>query len=312
MEIKERTWSDSSFSYRFAFNGKESDDEVNGEGNSYDFGARIYDSRLGRWMSVDPFKEFYPGHSPYSFGLNNPIYFIDLDGNVIYDKDGNIVKIDFDAETGAITGISGTTDINLITLISETYDYSTKGKEAIIKMNSSEVEYHIAIISERVAFQYKGKYGEVGAFNSPSSDKKRIDIQIVAFDVEKTDVVTEENINDFIVQNEYGEITQMDNISSKVQKKIIKDVNERAAQSEFKAEGESLKGLSETELENYQKAQVQDKSNKKSRRANSLIYEYNNGTERLKYDDLNSNDAITAGETVAKKAVAVSFKEKTK
>jgi hypothetical protein len=38
--------------YRFGFNGQEQDNEVSGEGNSYDFGARIYDSRLGRWMSV--------------------------------------------------------------------------------------------------------------------------------------------------------------------------------------------------------------------------------------------------------------------
>ena len=33
--------------YRFAFNGKEQDNEVKGDGNSLDFGARIHDSRLG-------------------------------------------------------------------------------------------------------------------------------------------------------------------------------------------------------------------------------------------------------------------------
>ena len=43
----------SAVSYRFGFNGKENDNEVKGAGNSVDFGARIYDSRLGRWMSVD-------------------------------------------------------------------------------------------------------------------------------------------------------------------------------------------------------------------------------------------------------------------
>ena len=49
--------SDRSFSnekYRWGFNGKETDNEVKGNGNSLDFGARIYDSRLGRWLSVDP------------------------------------------------------------------------------------------------------------------------------------------------------------------------------------------------------------------------------------------------------------------
>jgi len=40
----------SSEDYRYGFNGKEKDDEVKGSGNSLDFGARMYDSRLGRWI----------------------------------------------------------------------------------------------------------------------------------------------------------------------------------------------------------------------------------------------------------------------
>ena len=34
--------------YRFGFNGMENDDELKGQGNSLDFGARIYDQRTGR------------------------------------------------------------------------------------------------------------------------------------------------------------------------------------------------------------------------------------------------------------------------
>ena len=38
--------------YRYGFNGMEKDDEIhNSEGTSYDFGARIYDARIGRWLS---------------------------------------------------------------------------------------------------------------------------------------------------------------------------------------------------------------------------------------------------------------------
>ena len=41
-------------SYRYGFNGMESDDEISGEGNSYGADYRQYDSRLARWTSVDP------------------------------------------------------------------------------------------------------------------------------------------------------------------------------------------------------------------------------------------------------------------
>ena len=46
-------------SYRFGFNGKENDNEVKGSGNSIDFGARIYDPRLGRFLSIDPDAQKY-------------------------------------------------------------------------------------------------------------------------------------------------------------------------------------------------------------------------------------------------------------
>ncbi len=55
-------------------------DEVNGEGNSLDFGARVYDSRLGRWLSVDPLAYRIPGWSSYRAMYDNPIYWIDPNG----------------------------------------------------------------------------------------------------------------------------------------------------------------------------------------------------------------------------------------
>ncbi|MBA3987371.1 MAG: hypothetical protein H0X63_12560, partial [Flavobacteriales bacterium] len=66
--------------YRYGFNGMEKDDEVKGNGNSYDFGARIYDPRIGRWLNLDPSSDKYPGWSPYNFALNSPLSIIDPDG----------------------------------------------------------------------------------------------------------------------------------------------------------------------------------------------------------------------------------------
>ena len=66
--------------YRYGFNSMEKDDQVKGRGNSYDFGARMYDSRLGRWLTIDPLFAKYPCFSSYSFVANSPIILVDSDG----------------------------------------------------------------------------------------------------------------------------------------------------------------------------------------------------------------------------------------
>jgi len=66
--------------YRYGFNGKEKDNEVKGDGNQYDYGFRIYDPRIGKFLSVDPLFKSYPWYTPYQFAGNKPINSIDLDG----------------------------------------------------------------------------------------------------------------------------------------------------------------------------------------------------------------------------------------
>jgi RHS repeat-associated protein len=73
--------------YRYGFNGMEKLDEIAGvTGSHLDFGARIYNSRLGRWMSPDPLEDNFPSYSPYNFAVNSPLIFVDPNGkeNVIY------------------------------------------------------------------------------------------------------------------------------------------------------------------------------------------------------------------------------------
>ncbi|MCH2228650.1 MAG: hypothetical protein MK033_12840, partial [Candidatus Caenarcaniphilales bacterium] len=66
--------------YRYGFNGAERDDEVHGEGNSYDLGLRQYDPRLGRMKSLDPRTPEYPWQSPFVYHANSPISVIDYLG----------------------------------------------------------------------------------------------------------------------------------------------------------------------------------------------------------------------------------------
>ena len=65
---------------RYLFNGKEQDPEAKGTGTQYDYGLRIYDPRLGKFLSVDPLAVKYPFYSPYAFAGNDVIRCIDLDG----------------------------------------------------------------------------------------------------------------------------------------------------------------------------------------------------------------------------------------
>ena len=64
--------------YQYKYNGKEFQDELGL--NFYDYGARNYDPAIGGWMNIDPLAESYYSHTPYSYCMNNPVYFIDIDG----------------------------------------------------------------------------------------------------------------------------------------------------------------------------------------------------------------------------------------
>jgi RHS repeat-associated protein len=65
--------------YRYGFNGKEEDKEW-GSQIIQDYGFRIYNPTIGKFLSVDPLAPDYPWYTPYQFAGNMPIAAIDLDG----------------------------------------------------------------------------------------------------------------------------------------------------------------------------------------------------------------------------------------
>jgi RHS repeat-associated protein len=74
--------------YRYGFNGKEEDSEW-GSQMIQDYGFRIYNPTIGKFLSVDPLMRSYPMLTPYQFASNMPIRAIDLDGLEADDKVGN-------------------------------------------------------------------------------------------------------------------------------------------------------------------------------------------------------------------------------
>ncbi|OCX50795.1 hypothetical protein BEL04_18875 [Mucilaginibacter sp. PPCGB 2223] len=65
-------------SYRYGFNGKENDKNI--ENGAQDYGKRVYDKRSGRFLSLDPLQTKFPFFTPYQFAGNSPIANVDLDG----------------------------------------------------------------------------------------------------------------------------------------------------------------------------------------------------------------------------------------
>jgi len=92
VEVNYNLVSERTEAHSYGFNGQEKDDETFGAGNEYDYGARIYDPRLGRFLSLDAHYAKYPAISPYVSALNSPLLFKDIDGNdavVTVQKDEN-------------------------------------------------------------------------------------------------------------------------------------------------------------------------------------------------------------------------------
>ena len=93
--------------YRYGFNGKEKDNETYGNGNEYDYGDRIYNPRISRWLSLDPLQKKYPNETPYFYTGGNPILFADPDGR------DRIITITLITDKGQYTLLQIRTDIGV-------------------------------------------------------------------------------------------------------------------------------------------------------------------------------------------------------
>ncbi|MGB0175726.1 MAG: RHS repeat-associated core domain-containing protein [Owenweeksia sp.] len=133
--------------YRYGFSGEEKDNETKGDNNSYDFGARIYDPRYGKWLSVDPLQKKYPDLTPYAFVGNTPIQAKEIGGK-------DFVIIGNEEYRARVTQ-----------LLRDLYNQSPTARKAIMDIASSDKVFLIVENEERAT---SGNYYQ--DFNSSKSD----------------------------------------------------------------------------------------------------------------------------------------------
>jgi RHS repeat-associated protein len=93
----------------YKYNSKElQTEEINGKKlNWIDYGARNYDPTIGRWMNIDAYAEKAPNITPFRYGFNNPIKFIDPDGN--FEQDDHYGSVTVYGKGGGSFGASNPT-----------------------------------------------------------------------------------------------------------------------------------------------------------------------------------------------------------
>ena len=152
-------------SYRFAFNGQEKDDET----QTQDYGFRIYNNILGRFLSIDPVTFDYPMLTPYQFASNRPIDGIDLDGleyirmrewTQDYNKGGvgaifaNVVANTVIASVNGVTGVAlGVKDITIYTYKATIgqRDFVADAKSAYNGISSSVSKFIAKPLQEQIS-----------------------------------------------------------------------------------------------------------------------------------------------------------------
>lgn len=112
----------------------------------------------GRFLAVDPLAEKYYDISPYAYVMNNPIKYIDPDGRVVVDANGNVVmtqKSDFVWEG---TAESHSTTVDGITTI--TFTNYTFQKYNIYADDGTAIEVDLVLSSEQVTQVINDQTGE--------------------------------------------------------------------------------------------------------------------------------------------------------
>jgi RHS repeat-associated protein len=261
--------------YRFGFNGKEKVDEVYGDANAYDFGARLYDPRIGRWLAVDPLAMKYPFVSPYVFTLNSPLIFVDPDGRVVEYANAETEKV-----------------------VKEAMDADPEFAKTMLKLEKSDVVYEYAYKGSTNYMSSSGHNDDMGNFTT-DGNKVLVNFESNEASVDNGKFTTLYHETEHAVQFEHGEIG-FEKKSGKWVTGASYDIND-----EVKAFEAGLKapGVRQTLKESFEKKSPEEKINtmaKKSAQYNLLKQRANEDTSSGKSVDRNNPVSPTGKQQTVK------------
>ncbi len=166
MSIESLSNTNNALENKYKYNGKEFQDDFNLDW--HDYGARFYDAQIGRFHTLDPMAEKFYFQTTYCYAANNPIMFIDYNGENAWipGTDGKKITSSSDKNGNLSVSANATkTTKRLVGLINDTG--SKTAKEQFQKLSENETKVNLKIESKKIDNGYNGLHQPHGEDGEP-------------------------------------------------------------------------------------------------------------------------------------------------